>query len=184
MKKKKSLLIIFLIVFSIVGSIFILLNRKSDQVNIDRILGKFNFKLKASEDNLDQYIRSQMKICFENGGRDDCYANLSYLLMHQFDFKKILESFARNETYPEIFSRCHEETHYLSRLEYQRVRGIAKVYDQCDSTCHGGCYHGTIEQYLKERNIPLTDENNQIIAKEINRICGKKEDYSIPLVYS
>lgn len=174
-----SLVITLVVVIAIIN----ILSHRSDQININRILTKNQFRFKEPNESLDQYIRSQMKICLENAGRDYCYRDLADVLMRQFKLKEILQSFSKNETYPEIFSRCHEETHYLSRIEYQRVGNIAKVYDQCDSTCHGGCYHGAIEQYLKNKNVPLTSPDNEAVAKVITQICGKKQDYSTPLIY-
>ncbi len=84
-----------------------------------------------------------------------------------------------NEKYKEVYARCHEVTHYLSRSEYEKQGSIAKVYSQCDSTCHGGCYHGTLEAYLKEKN--LTGDK---LAEEFARVCGKENDYKKPLEFN
>lgn len=179
MSKKIVFILLIILNFSL---LFILsdLSASPDQ----KSLNKFKFSLKQNDQDLDQYTRSQMKICSDNQGSDGCYKDLATVLMQQFSLKELLGSFAKNEIYPEIFSRCHEETHYLSRIAYQKMGNISKVYDQCDSTCHGGCYHGAIEQYLKDKKVPLTNLNTPETANVIIQTCGKEEDYPKPLIFN
>lgn len=134
--------------------------------------------LKDGQDR-DKYVRSQMKICYEDGGRGDCYKKVAGLLSSQLGLRRTLDLFKRNEEHPEIYARCHEVTHYLSRSEYERTKSIPQVYAQCDSTCHGGCYHGVLEQYLKEKNFAFDG-----IKKEFPKVCGKKEDFNAPLIFN
>lgn len=178
---KKSFILGTLLIFNLL-LVFIIF-KKTTALDIIPEPNKFHFSLKQSQQDSDQYIKSQMKICFDTQGRDDCYKDLASVLMRQFNLKDILNSFAKNETSQEVFSRCHEETHYLSRIEYQKVGSIAKVYEQCDSTCHGGCYHGAVEQYLKNKNISLANLNSESVIKVIIQMCGRKQDYSKSLIY-
>lgn len=124
----------------------------------------------SKDDN--EYIRKELQICYGVGGKDDCYKKVAALFFNRFGLKKTLALFAQNEDYPEVYARCHEVTHFLSRSEYERLGSIAGVYAQCDSTCHGGCYHGTLEAYLKENT-------NTDFAK----ICGRLEEYDKPLIF-
>ena len=55
------------------------------------------------------------------------------------------------------------------------------MYAQCDSTCHGGCYHGTLEAYLKE-SID-TNQNDAHLASIFPTVCGKAQDYQKPIEY-
>lgn len=126
-----------------------------------------------------EYVRSQMRVCYENGGKDDCYKNVAQIFSDQFPLKKTLSLFATNEDYPEIYARCHEATHYLSRNEYQKLGSIPQVYAQCDSTCHGGCYHGVLEQYLKDKNLASDG-----LYREFPKVCGTAEDFDKPLVFN
>lgn len=137
----------------------------------------FNILQPGQDEN--EYVRSQMRICYEAGGKDDCYKQVAQLFSEQFGLKKTLELFQKNEVYPEIYARCHETTHYLSRNEYKKTGSIASVYDQCDSTCHGGCYHGVLEQHIKEKNLALAG-----LYKEFPKVCGKLQDFSSPLVFN
>lgn len=153
------------------------------QKEVDQVISSGQFSLKGDE-NENNYLRFLMDACFKNGGRDNCYKNISFLLFYQFDLPKLLQLLSDNEKYPEVFSRCHELTHYLTRLSYQREQSISKVYDACTSVCHGGCYHGAIEEYLSEKNLSIDlSSNYKPIKKEILKVCGKKEDYKVPLLY-
>lgn len=135
--------------------------------------------LKASGENENEYIRNQLKVCYENSGKDGCYKDVAALFFNQFGLKKTLSLFKENENYKEVYARCHEVTHYLSRSEYEKLGSISKVYAQCDSTCHGGCYHGTLEAYLKSKNLQDKD-----LKKEFAKVCGKEEDHPSPLVFN
>lgn len=162
--------------------------RKTDQVKgntkaIDKILASGVYRLKAQSEDPGNYVISMMNICFKDGGKDSCYMDVANLFYHQFSLAQTLDLFQRNENSQPVFARCHEVTHYLSRMEYQNSGDIAKVYDICTSVCHGGCYHGTIEQYMKEKNLLLGASDDQKIKSEIPRICGKLEDYKTPLLF-
>lgn len=130
--------------------------------------------------NKDEYVISQMAICYRTGGADDCYKAVADALSSQFDLKEVLGIFAKNEAAPEIYSRCHEATHYLSRNEYSKMGSIAKVYSSCDSTCHGGCYHGTLEAYLEAQNLGL----GEALFSHFPAVCGERKDYTSALVYN
>lgn len=151
------------------------------QKEVDRATSHGNLRLKNKNGSSDSYIRDQMDYCFKNGGRDFCYKDLSYLLFYQYNLKDILDLLQKNENYQGVFSRCHELTHYLSRLAYQKEKSISAVYDQCSSVCHGGCYHGVIEQFLADKKLSIT--NGSQINEEVPRACGRLQDYKVPLLY-
>lgn len=141
---------------------------------------KINFRPLNKDEDINSYIRSQLKLCYDNEGRDGCYKQVADTLYNQFGLKKNLELLKQNENYQEVFARCHEVTHYLSRLEFEKLASIAKVYAQCDSTCHGGCYHGTLEAYLKQK----TQSSGFSLNRDFSKICGKEEDYQKPLEFN
>ncbi len=139
----------------------------------------FNFKNLKSGEDTNSYIREQLKVCYDNGGRDGCYKQAADVLYAQFGLAQTLKVFKKNEEYPEVYARCHEVTHYLSRLEYKKQKSIAKVYSRCDSTCHGGCYHGTLEAYLKEQEAKAGFD----IRSQFAKVCGKESNYQKPLEF-
>ena len=153
------------------------------QQTIDKLVSSKVYRLKIDSEDPNTYIASQMEICFKTGGKDSCYKDIANLFYYQFGLRVILDLFQKNENTVAVFARCHEVTHYLSRMEYQNSQNIAKVYDICTSVCHGGCYHGTIEQYMKDKNLPLGVADAQKIKSEIPKICGKLEDYKTPILF-
>lgn len=134
---------------------------------------KINFLPKNPNEDLNTYIREQLKKCYGTGGVGGCYKDVAKIFYDQFGLPQTLKYLKENENYLEVYARCHEVTHYLSRSEYEKQKNIAKVYAQCDSTCHGGCYHGTMEAYLKENS-----------SSDFAKICGKAEDYQKPIEFN
>lgn len=141
---------------------------------------KINFKPRQEREDDNSYLRRQIKVCYESGGRDGCYKQVADLLYNTFGLSKTLNLLSANEKYPEVYARCHEVTHYLSRQEYEKQKNIAKVYAVCDSTCHGGCYHGTLEAYLKEH----VSKAKYNLVSAFPKVCGDKKDYQKPIEYN
>ncbi len=141
---------------------------------------KINFAPLNPNEDVNSYVRKVLGVCYQNGGRNDCYKQVAQVLYNQFGLAKTVGLLRDNEDYPEVYARCHEVTHYLSRSEYEKEKSIAKVYSQCDSTCHGGCYHGTLEAYLKEQS----EQKDFNLANHFPKICGNKEDYRKPIEFN
>ena len=134
---------------------------------------QLNFSPQLPSEDINSYTRGVMKKCYETDGRDGCYKQVADVLYSQFGLAQTLKVFKENEQFTEIYARCHETTHYLSRLEYEKQKSISKVYAQCDSTCHGGCYHGTLEAYLKENS-----------HANFAKVCGSEKDYQKPIEFN
>lgn len=160
-------------------------NTKECFDHIDRLIReysrqiKIDFPKKTSSEDTSQYIRTQLAKCYKDGGKGGCYKQLASVLYSQFGLSTTLQTLKNNENYPEVYARCHEVTHYLSRLEYEQQRSISKVYAQCDSTCHGGCYHGTMEAFLQEK---LTESGE--IASKFAKLCGSESDFGKPIEFN
>lgn len=150
-------------------------------LEVKRITQAGFLRLKNEDEDEGSYLRSQMDYCFNWGGRDYCYKDLATILTFQFSLPQILDLLQKNEQYSGVFARCHELTHYLTRLAYTKEKSISAVYEKCSSVCHGGCYHGAIEQYLSDKKLSL--DNISKINQEIPKVCGKQEDYKVPLLY-
>src|SRR5581483_6244373 len=63
-------------------------------------------------------IREEMGKCYRTG-ENSCYRTASALFLSQFAPEDILADFEKDQNYPEIFSRCHEVTHYVGRKIYE-----------------------------------------------------------------
>lgn len=127
------------------------------------------------------FVRQAMAACFNGGGRHDCYKDAAKRFFQRFGLKGTLTLLAQNESAPEVYARCHEVTHYLSRQEFERLESIPLVYAQCDSTCHGGCYHGTLEASLSRAT---SDDAADALTEQFPQVCGSATDYPRPLVFN
>lgn len=139
--------------------------------------------LQATSQSPDSVIRNRMKMCFQNGGRNHCYRDAAEAFLGLVSPKEIMASLEAQESYPEIFSRCHEVTHYVGRAVHEQTGSVAQAYEQCTPVCHGGCYHGVIEAYLKDKHISLQGIEDTTVAKEIRSVCGREQDYRAPQTY-
>ncbi len=53
----------------------------------------------------------------------------------------------------ELRRDCHPVVHAIGRETY-RVKGtIHESFSACDQTCHSGCYHGSVERFLRGEDI-------------------------------
>lgn len=53
----------------------------------------------------------------------------------------------------ELRRDCHPVVHAIGRETY-RIKGtIHESFSACDQTCHSGCYHGSVERFLRGENI-------------------------------
>ncbi|MEO8065241.1 MAG: hypothetical protein ABI643_00095 [Candidatus Doudnabacteria bacterium] len=131
-----------------------------------------------------QFLRSQMRPCGEKQLSDNCYMQVAGTLMAKWDYVKILQLLKDNEQYPEIFSRCHELTHYIGRKAYEQEGSVSKVYSRANPVCWGGFYHGVMESYFWDKHLSLTDPDSPKITEALQTACGKISDYTSPRFYS
>lgn len=50
------------------------------------------------------------------------------------------------KTNNEVLIGCHPLAHSIGRTIYKRAQDLQEVFEQCDHTCHSGCYHGAMER--------------------------------------
>ena len=66
---------------------------------------------------------------------------------------------------PEFRRDCHPIVHAIGRETY-RVKGtIHDSFSACDQTCHSGCYHGSVERFLRGENIYAEVERHPSAAE-------------------
>lgn len=126
------------------------------------------------------FIVAKMQECHENQEEGRCYSKAAEAFIERYEIPEILAVFKKNEKEPEFFTKCHLTAHYLGRLAYKKFGSAQKVFSQSDYTCLGGVIHGAMEGYFIEKDIPLTPENEPLIADEVADLCGKYDDYPVP----
>ena len=60
---------------------------------------------------------------------------------------------------------CHPVVHAIGRETY-RVKGtIHESFSACDQTCHSGCYHGSVERFLRGEDIYAQSDKHPSAAE-------------------
>lgn len=187
---KKLLIIAIPVVIFLAAGFFVLQRRYTSpaalpehRIQLSAAATSFGMRLYDNSD-LHEYIRSQMGICYINGGADSCYATVAKLLYDQFDASKVMTDFTETETEKEIFSRCHEVTHYLGRFAYTAAGSVLGAYATSSPVCHGGYYHGVLEQYFTDKQMTIGGLDDVTVRREIVSVCGTAEDHATPRIYS
>jgi hypothetical protein len=50
---------------------------------------------------------------------------------------------------PELRRDCHPVVHAVGRETFRSRGNIHDSFSACDQTCHSGCYHGSVERFLR-----------------------------------
>lgn len=127
-----------------------------------------------------EYVLAGMTNCFKGGG-SRCYKELAQDFSKKLELPVILTIFEQNEGRQEVFSRCHEVTHYLGRNEFMKSKSVPDTFEKIIDVCHNGAYHGVIEGYFIDKNIAL--DNIEVLTREVKNICGQRSDYKRATVY-
>jgi len=131
--------------------------------------------------SVEEHVVEGMKVC-ANGG-NDCYFDLAADLSTNYETEDIIGALGKTENIPQVFSQCHQLTHYLARNDFKESRSISDSYSTCTSVCWGGCYHGVMEQYFDEKDIPLYTSDSSEISEQVIHACGKQGDYDNPRIF-
>jgi hypothetical protein len=54
---------------------------------------------------------------------------------------------------PELRRDCHPVVHSVGRETFRLKGNIHDSFSACDQTCHSGCYHGSVERFLRGDDI-------------------------------
>lgn len=140
---------------------------------------KYQLDLKEeTQKETSDYITAKMSDCYKSNESSECYKRNAEDFINRFELSEIMNVFDRNEKSSEFFDKCHLTSHYLGQEKYKRVKNIQKVFEESSRACLGGTYHGAVEGYFMYKNISYEDET--LIKKEVNTICGKPEDHKRP----
>lgn len=118
------------------------------------------------------YVREQFFTCFgQNLGywRSPCYRAFAQALIGRFGFAGSLSAIKSVETEPGIDGQCHSFVHLLAHEEFRRTQSLPETFAQCRIVCGEGCYHGTVEAYVREQG--LGGAADETFAEAIRRSC-------------
>ena len=95
-----------------------------------------------------------IKSCMNSRNGAECLDGLFREALKNHSTLEALQLVQRYEAEdPEFRRDCHPIVHAIGRETY-RVKGtIHDSFSACDQTCHSGCYHGSVERFLRGENI-------------------------------
>ena len=64
---------------------------------------------------------------------------------------QLIQRFERED--PELRRDCHPIVHAVGRETFRIKGNIHDSFSACDQTCHSGCYHGSVERFLRGDDI-------------------------------
>jgi len=94
------------------------------------------------------------KECLNEARSTECLDNLfrEALKNHTTaDVLQLIEGFEAED--PELRRDCHPVVHAIGRETFRLKGNIHDSFSACDQTCHSGCYHGSVERFLRGDDI-------------------------------
>ena len=91
-----------------------------------------------------------IKACLKEAGSAECLDLLFREPLKTHSTLEALQYVDRLETTDaELRRDCHPVVHAIGRETYLRKGSIHDSFAACDQTCHSGCYHGSVERFLR-----------------------------------
>ena len=170
---------VFIFFTFIFGGVYFFKTSDKAQNNKEIYVSSLFPELRVKNDNedLNMYTVELMGLCLKEIKTEKCYQELAKVLISQFDLSVIMKALEETEDYHEVFSKCHTETHFLGREGYRLTGNLSDSFNQCNFTCHGGCYHGVMEQFFVEEGLVGAEEKQ--VKKILKTACGKEENYPV-----
>lgn len=91
-----------------------------------------------------------IKSCLQVPGSASCLDNLFRQALNHHTTLEILQLIDRLETDDaELRRQCHPVVHAIGRETFRLKGNIHDSFSACDQTCHSGCYHGSVERFIR-----------------------------------
>lgn len=91
-----------------------------------------------------------VKDCLNSRRGAECLDGLFAEALKAHSTFEILQLIQRYETEdPALRRDCHPVVHAVGRETYRIKGNIHDSFTACDQTCHSGCYHGSVERFLR-----------------------------------
>ena len=83
----------------------------------------------------------------------------------------------------EVLLQCHPITHSIGRMLYKKLSGekknIGDAFQQCDHTCHSGCFHGAMERvFFSDDSIGAPHVTSDALREKVPTVC-ENFDYGV-----
>jgi uncharacterized protein YgiB involved in biofilm formation len=95
-----------------------------------------------------------VKNCLAAAQSAECLDNLFRQALKTHSTKEVLALLQRFENQdPDLRRDCHPVVHAVGRETFKAKGNIHESFSACDQTCHSGCYHGSVERFLRGDNL-------------------------------
>lgn len=91
-----------------------------------------------------------IKDCMNSARSAECLDQLFRSALEKHTTSEVLQLIDRFEAEDaELRRDCHPVVHAVGRETYRLKGNIHDSFLACDQTCHSGCYHGSVERFLR-----------------------------------
>ena len=122
-----------------------------------------------------------VKSCMNSAASAECLDQLfrEALSKHStIDLLQLVQRFGAED--PELRSDCHPIVHAIGRETFRIKGNIHESFAACDQTCHSGCYHGSVERFLRGESIYAQIDKHPSAA-ELRQKASAACDPNMPL---
>jgi hypothetical protein len=97
---------------------------------------------------------AQVKACLRQPDSPECLDKLFRKMLETHSSEQALALIQKFEAEdPELRRDCHPVVHAVGRETFRLKGNIHDSFSACDQTCHSGCYHGSVERFLRGEEI-------------------------------
>ena len=121
------------------------------------------------------------KECLRDPRGAECLDNLFREALRTHSTLETLQLIDRFETQDADLRRdCHPVVHSIGRETFRLKGNIHDSFLACDQTCHSGCYHGSVERFLRGDDI-YAQTNTHPSQAELKRKAASACDPNTPM---
>jgi hypothetical protein len=122
-----------------------------------------------------------VKSCLNSRRSAECLDGLFAEALKTHSTFEVLQLIQRFEAHdPELRRDCHPVVHAVGRETYRIKGNIHDSFTACDQTCHSGCYHGSVERFLRGDDL-YSQVDKHPSAAELKQKAALACDPNIPL---
>lgn len=124
-----------------------------------------------------------LKACMIDRNSAECLDNLFREALKEHSTLEILQTVQNlGDNDREVRRDCHPIVHAIGRETFRLKGNIHDSFRACDQTCHSGCYHGSVERFLRGENI-YAEINKHPSTAELKQKAASACDPQIAVRY-
>ena len=122
-----------------------------------------------------------LKLCLAGANSAACLDRIFRDVLKTHTTRSALQVIQRFELQdPEVRRDCHPIVHAIGRETFRIKGNVHDSFSACDQTCHSGCYHGSVERFLRGEDIYSQVERHPSQA-ELKQKAAAACDSDVPV---